>query len=427
LAVSTVHLAAGPNFVLDDWFNLAAGPDPQSLLGVDSSLASSRPGLLVAYGLTFGVLGNHPAGYAVVLAMIGAATALTFHSVLRRVVSRQLARTTAAIWVLVPNHMSLEVWPSTVMISLSLLCVLLGARLALASAPSIWHRAGAIALFAAATLLYEASLPVICVGVVALPWLAEGRVRVGFVAAGWATQAAVLGWIVLHWHPAKSRHGLISFTKLLPAHFGDGVVGSGPVSVVLLIAVVSSVLLIVPRELRHHRSLTLTPPLVAGFIVIVLGTIPFAFYLYAPYGPGDRVLYVTSIGSSLVLGTLATAAVRARRELALFGLLVTLGFVVSYRLDRSQAWNWAGDQGIEILAEIEQRHPTPPPETLVLGPRPVSRSGVTPFLDSSNIQGAIEILYPDSDASAVVVHDDAVFERADPDLRIDLEAIARRS
>jgi hypothetical protein len=404
---------AGPNFVLDDWFNLAAGPDPKSLLGVDSSLAASRPGLLVAYGLTFGVLGNHPAGYAVVLAMIGAATALTLQSVLRRVVSRPLAMTTATIWVLVPNHMSLEVWPSTVMISLSLLCVLLGARLALASAPSIWLRAGAIALFAAATLLYEASLPVICVGVVVLPWLAEGRVRVGFVAAGWATQAAVLGWIVLHWHPAKSRHGLVSFTKLLPAHFGDGVVGSGPVSAVLLIAVISSVLLIVHRELRHHRSLTLT--------------IPFAFYLYAPYGPGDRVLYVTSIGSSLVLGTLATAAVRARRELALFGLVVTLGFVVSHRLDQSQAWNWAGDQGIEILGEIEQRHPTPPPDTLVLGPRPVSRSGVTPFLDSSNIQGAIEILYPGSDASAVVVHDDAVFERADPDLRIDLEAIARRS
>ena len=125
------HSVSGVGYVLDDWFAVghatfdgawsAAGPDQWR----------ARPGAGVTYGIVFGLLRDHPGVAVALLGALTTATAVAFWSLLRRFAPERLATVAAVLWIVQPNHVSLEVWISAVNISVSLLLVVVGARVML--------------------------------------------------------------------------------------------------------------------------------------------------------------------------------------------------------------------------------------------------------------------------------------------------------
>ncbi|MEZ5230841.1 MAG: hypothetical protein R2710_30455 [Acidimicrobiales bacterium] len=182
------------------------------------------------------------------------------------------------------------------------------------------------------------------------------------------------------------------------------------------------------RPLGQDRSGTTEPLFISivgvALAVVALGALPFTFYFYTTQGPGDRVLYLSSIASSVILGALFERALQARRETAMAVLAPLLLVVGVQRWDKAADWDWAGDEGVAILSTIHDRFPAPPTGAIVIGPEPVSRGNLAPFVDHSNIRGAMAVLYPGAGVDAYVAHDRASFEQFEEQYRFDLVAIA---
>ncbi len=423
LLVTSVHLALGPNFILDDWYNVAYGVDPAQPWGVDLGLADARPGLLAAYGLTFGVFGNHPVPHFVVLSLLNAASAALLFDVVGRFASQRLAAIAAVVWVVSPNHMAIEAWPSTSMIGASLVLALLGVSRIARDEPSRRSDVIAVVAFTVSSAMYEASIPVIALATVALPWIVRGRPRYGLVTAVGAGQLAVAGWILLNWHPAKSQQEMASLASLLPAHFGDGLVGNGIIGAIVMAAALVGATLVANAAGRRRIASTPLPLIAAGAAIIAAGTVPFLFYFYSPYGPGDRVLYISAIGSTLIIATVLDTMIQHRKAVGLGATASLLVLMGAFRWEQSRAWDWAGDQGILVMNEIEERHPNGLPDRIAVGPVPVDRLRIAPFLDSSNVQGAINVYFPGTDARAFMTHNDEDFATFDRDAQFDIFTI----
>ncbi len=287
LLASLLYAVLGTGYVLDDWFTLryvqfdgawaAAGPEQHT----------ARPGAAVVYAVVFG-MGQHPLVVLVIQAVIGAATAALLVVVFRAYFPATLALGAALLWVVLPNHTSLEVWASATNIAL---CVLLAvAATALLRSPQRVVQGLALVLFAAAALCYEAVIPLAAVLILVVPWVRRGRPDWPLVAAGALTQGAVALWIVAHWHPAKHvASGFADLSQVLGAHFGWGIAPDGPVASILLLAGLAGTGVAVARVALPSLRSAAGPgerAVVTGWTVIVLGTIPFAKYLYVPLGRG---------------------------------------------------------------------------------------------------------------------------------------------
>src|SRR6185295_18700822 len=132
------------------------------------------------------------------------------------------------LWLVLPNHTSLEVWASAANITLSVLLLVAGCFLLSADPLRRGGVVGAAMLFAASALCYEATVPCAALAAFALPWFVARRIRWdAVVACGVATGLAAL-WIVSHWHPAKSvSHHMADLSQMLGAHLGWGIVPDG--------------------------------------------------------------------------------------------------------------------------------------------------------------------------------------------------------
>ena len=285
LLASGLHALLGPGFVLDDWFTLRNAAFTGAWSSAGAVQQTARPGAAVVYALVFGVIGPHPLLALAVLAAIGAATAALLVVLLRSFFPEAIAVGAAFLWVVLPNHISLEVWASAANISLSVLLVV-GAGVAMVRPGR--ERWLCVPLLVAAALCYEAVIPVAAVLVVVGPWRVRGRIDRSLVVGSAVGLGGVALWIVTHWHPDKHVASTTAdLSQAVAGHLGWGIAPDGPVaSLLLVVGLLGGCVALVRLALPSLRR-SAGPPEVAvltGVAVIVLGTVPFARYLYAPLG-----------------------------------------------------------------------------------------------------------------------------------------------
>ncbi len=125
---------------------------------------------------------------------IGVATAVVLVHLLRRFFPPGLALVATLLWVLLPNHTSLEVWASATNIALCVLLTVVATDLLCAGDRRVqWV---AVPVFAAAGLCYEAVLPLAAVAILVVPWVRRGRPDWRLVGGGAVALGAVAVWIV---------------------------------------------------------------------------------------------------------------------------------------------------------------------------------------------------------------------------------------
>ena len=315
----------------------------------------------------FGLIGRHPLAILVVDVALVALAAVLLDVLLRRLgVEDRLALAAAALWIVVPNHTSMLHWATATPITLALVLLLLGGL-------ALTHERDAAAafLFGASALTYEATAPAAVALVIAVP-LMQRRPWRSAVAWGAAVLVPCGAWVALH-VPSEKDAGLSRWAdlSLVPqAHLGWGVFPDGPAATVLGLTALVLVALWCRRE----------PLIVAGLVVIGLGTIPFVRYFYEPLGAGDRVNVVAAVGTALLWVGLLSRFPRAVG----FGVVAVMA-VAGWQ--RSMAWADAADDARDVLASLP---PSPVHETLRLDRTPV-RQNVTAFADRSNIEGAVQL------------------------------------
>lgn len=423
LLVGAVHVAMGPNFVLDDWFTVfeADQHGPWGAAGGEQSLA--RPGAWLVYALTFGLIGPHPLPILLVQIAVGVATAITLFLLFRRLVAPAAAGAIVVTWLVLPNHMSLEVWASALNISVALLLLALGFLLIARPRPSALQQVGAVGALVASGLSYEATYPVAGLGLICIPVLCTGSVNWRLVLGGGVALGVAGGWMLLHWHPAKTTgEGLADLSQVLPAHFGWGVLPGGVVAQVVGLLIVVGTIVVLGRLVQPRPRAGADRGdwlVVAGVTVLVVGTLPFVTYFYAPLGAGDRFNVISAVGGAMVVVGLACVGSRVSRGLAIGGLVVFVMLAGVARIQRAQLWDRAGDDAVAIIDGITQRWERPP-ERIVIGPEPIEVDNVVAFLDRSNIQPALRVAYGDPSVQAFVSQDPTTFADVPEEYRFDI-------
>lgn len=427
MVIGAWYARGGAGYVLDDFYTLGNARVHGALGAYGHGLFLSRPGAGLLYALLFGTLGGHPLAGLAFMTAVGAATAVLLYSLLARLVRWELAAAVAAMWVVLPNHSSLEYWQSAAPLGVSVALVLAGATLLARPCPRARAWALAVGLFLAASLTYEAVLPIAALLTLLAPLLAGGRVRIRpLVLAGAAFAAAAL-YLLANRNDLKQVD--TEFGRLrqaLPAHFGWGIVRAGPLASILLALALSGVSVCLARLiLPSYRSSTgLGERMVAaGVVVIALGVLPFAAYSYAPLGAGDRFNLVSAVGGALTWVGLGTALWRWR-ALVVTAACALVVLSLAARAERIGTWTTAAADAKRIQQELRVRYPRPPAGPIVLGPAPVQRMNVAAYLDQSNVLGMLQYLFG-QDVAGGITYSRADYDRYPDSLRVDIWALSR--
>jgi len=429
LAVGVVagYAVAGTNFVLDDWFTLRNAHFDGAWGAAGDTQRVARPGAWITYALVFGAIGRHPLPVLLLQGAVTLATAVAFFALLRRLVRESLAGLATALWLILPNHTSLEVWASAANIALSVLLLVAGCLVLTSVRLGTWRLVVVAALFAGSVLSYEATLPVAATAAVALPWIVARRIRWDAVVAAAIGLGASAVWIVAHWNPAKDvSDEVVDLSQILGAHLGWGIAPEGVVADALLLAGLLGTAVALGRlVLPSWRPAAGSEEwiVLAGVVVVVLGTLPFAFYLYAPLGAGDRFNAVSSLGGALIWAGLLGLVWRAHRGLAAAGLVVLAGAALVARVERVMVWHKAGSDAVAILDGVHATIPDPD-GTIVIGPHPIQEDNVAAFLDQSNINAAVQLEYDDPGVRGGLSFSPEQFDQVPVHLRFDIRDVS---
>ena len=126
----------------------------------------------------------------------------------------------------------------------------------------------------------------------------------------------------------------------------------------------------------------------AGITTIVVGTLPFVRYFYAPLGTGDRVNVVAGVGTALLwTGLGAWLARRIPRPMIVTVATAVVVAMGAAAWQGSMAWADAADDASRILDELP---PIEPGDTVTVA-RPPVRRNVAAFADRSNLVGAVQL------------------------------------
>lgn len=419
VGVALPYALMGVGFVLDDWLVLALAHFDGALGAPGRLTWLNRPGQGAVYAVTFGLIGDHPLVHYIFQVALSAVTAILLHKLLLRFLSRGQALGIAALWVVVPNHGSLIRWPSASMILVALALLLVGGLLLTRPDPDVRADVAAGVLITASVLCYEAMAPAAVAVALALPRLASGRWRWRASAMGCAGAVAALGWVLLHFNPAKAGLDVtLNVTHIFPAHFGWGIAPPPALSAVTALFGVAGLLVLAVRAVGlGGRERKVDWLFLSGIALIGLGTAPFLRYFYAPVGAGDRVNVVAGVGTALCWYALGRLCWEWRRPVAAAAGGVVLLSMVAAGLEGDRTWSRAAREGQRILAALPE---TTPKGTIVVGPRPVQIRNVASFLDRTNIEYAVQLRLDDRTAKARMSWDDADFGSVPPELRIDV-------
>lgn len=426
LVVTVPHLLLGPNFVLDDWYVLNEAEVHGAWNASFEGLREARPGTIVVYGLSYGLIGDHPLVFFLVLSLVNAAVAVMLYLALRRMLPLGISLATTVLWLLLPIHTSLEVWAVVIIVSVSLLFLLTGVWVLAVPGPTPLRVGVAMACFVASALCYEGSILPAAAACVLVPVVVERRLRWTVIAVGAACLGAVALWLVTHWHTVKSVNHRIDLSPMFPAHFGWGVMPEGPLASIsmagALLGICVALVRLASPSFRGSTGLG-ERVTVAGALLTCVGTASFALYIYEPLGAGDRINYVSSIGAALVFVGIGTMLWRYRPIVIAAAVVLVAGTIV-VRVERTVLWNRAGNDALTILDAVQQRWPEPPDQQIVLGPRAVVEQNIAAFLDVSNIDAAVQYRYRNPAVRATISGSADAFSRVPPERRLDIRPLS---
>ena len=322
--------------------------------------------------------------------------ALLLRATLARFLSPGLATAAALVWLWLPNHGSLLHWTTATAITAALV-LLLGGLLLLDDER---HVAAAL-LLGASVLTYEATVPAALLGLVVVPTLRR-RPWIRPALVGAAVLVPVGMWMLAN-VPEVKDEGLRRTADLglvIPAHVGWGVLPDGPVAT-FVGAVACVVVTLLAADAARRRTLDVEAAMVAsGVATIVVGTIPFVRYFYAPLGAGDRVNVVAGVGTALLwtgLGAWLARRLPRPASVGLVALVLTAMGVASWQ--GSMAWADAADDAARVLRALPALEPG---DSVQVAPTPVRRN-VAAFADPSNLVGAVQLEAGTRDVDASLV------------------------
>ena len=415
------YAIAGPALFRDDWFTIRNAELDSWWMAAGSSQWRARPVGAAIYAVTFGLVGQRPLVHYVLASAVVIGIALLLYVLSARYLGRLVALGVAFTWLLLPNHTSLEMWPSALNIAVAVLLTLVGIeRLTHPGARRRDEWLAAVA-FAVGLLAYEAVGPASVVAVLAVGATRPRRRRVATALPSLVLLGLAGLWMLANWHPEKKGlEATLDPWFVVPGHFGYSIVGDAqPASAVVPVAVLVASVLALHRLLTRDRTPSTSwvePTLLIGWSLIALGTLPFIRYFYAPIGFGDRVTAVSGLGGALVL--VATVAVLARWWIGLGVLFAGVLFVgmLIQRTSMVMAYATAADDSRRIFDAIEARWPEPPDHPVVFGPAVVDRH-VRAF---EPMEFPVQVLYGTQDVEVRTIADPAAFDRQPEDRRLDL-------
>lgn len=425
VVISLPYAFMGPGFFIDDWFALrtarfegwymAAGPDQWR----------ARPGAGATYAATFGLLGHRPLAHYVIATCLVALTAVLIFVVFERLTGRSAALLLAGLWVVIPNHTSLQMWPSAMNISFALVLVLAGLAFALHRTPSVGGDLLVGLLLGAGVLFYEAVAPAGLLGVayIGLRLRSDAAERWRLVVVGAGAIGASCAWMLLNWPAEKSPKTWISVSQIVPAHVGYGVFGTTPTGRLIALGVLVGFAVVIGRAVlgRGWHDDRAGRLIVFGAVIVIAGALPFIRYFYAPVGFGDRVMVVSAIGGASMLAGAALELRAAAPKLALVVIPLCLVSALHWRSVLVTDYAAAADQSRAVLEDVRSRFPEPPKDPLLFRVEPDFENNIGPFLQ---MNWPIEWLYDDPAVTAETTDDDAVFEQFEPRRRFDVRSYA---
>ncbi len=359
LVLAVPNLIRGPVLLADDYVWLRNAM-VHGWLGAGGPRTYSRPFAMMGANLTFGLIGPHPLPLYLVQIVLWALAALAVLGLLRRVLPAHLALLVTVVWLLLPNHLSLEYWLSTSGAWSAIAACAYGLSKIIDDTRRDRVPWVGIALVTAGMLFYEVTALVAFAGVVLLPWLLTGRFQRRTAAIGVTALLLATAWS-LGWnssYPGSSTTWLPG-EILLTGTLSSGLFPFGgpgrALSFALVLCVVAVAVGLLRRKRRRPRRGELM--VLAGAGVICCGVAPQVHLLTSFYGTQDRSNTVTSIGLAVLLVGLALVVLRpvgdrtARRVIgvSLFAALAVLG--AGIRATQGRIYH---AQGVQAAAAIRR-------------------------------------------------------------------------
>jgi hypothetical protein len=393
---------SGPSFHADDFLFLN-NAHFDGVFRAAEGRQLGRPGALLTYDLTFGLLGQHPLAIYFFQVGLWIAAAVSVLFALRRFLPSATALAVALVWLVVPSHTALEHWASTTQALLALCLLAIGVcAVARAADRGTSGWAGAVAL-AAAVASYEVTAAMALVTIFAVPWLRQRRIRWGIVARGSIAIGIPLIWASTHRvYTVSSGH--IALGLVLPAHLSLGLepfsTGSRLLTAVALVGVLLALIRILSPRLRG-QSTESEVLAVAGLTVIIIGVLPLIAFASNFYGMDDRLTVVSGVGAAMIWVGIVGMAARAVQTHAatVIATLFLIALVIPVRIQENRDWV---DTGRAATVEIRRLAILVQTSPVIEVPGPLASVGwVTGLHNGWNATAATQLLLGRRD---VVVH-----------------------
>lgn len=423
-AIAIGYLVLGTGPVLDDWFGLRNAHFDGALRAAGSDQIHARPVAALVYAFVFGVLGRSTVATVLLMALVNAGSALLLARLLRRVCEPAVALAAAWLWLVLPTTTSIEAWASASNISLGLAAAL-GSIALVDHPPTARWGTGPVALAACglvaavAVLSYEAMLVLVVGGVAAVSIKVADRSARRRAAAALVGAVGAFAWTVINWHPRKDVTSIWGdVTQVLSANLGPGVASGLAWIVIGFPVLVVSGFALLPSWRPQVRSVL--GLIVVGWATLVVGTLPFVKYTYAPVGAGDRVNVISSLGGAALVAATCWVVAR-RRPLALMATCVAVALVsLPTRVTEMRPWGQSARDGATIIDAVAATRGSPGP--VVVGPELVDHGGVTAMQLPYITEAAVQLALDEPEARGTLTTSVSEFEAADG-TRIDLRQV----
>lgn len=333
VALALPYLIRGPVFLADDYVWLR-NAHFNGWLSAGGHRMYGRPGALLTYDITFGLLGPHPLPIFLAQVVLWLAAALAIFGLLRRLVSPRVASAVTLVWLVLPNHTSLERWLSTSQAWVALALVAFGISLLIDDTRRERLPWRGIALVAVSVLFYEMTAALALVAVVLVPWLLTGRLQRRTSLIGIAAIAGPTIWALasMSAYPGAAAAAWIDPTTIIP---GTLALGLDPrwvtgMAVASVLAAVGAGVLLRGAATRFRRTTQPEWLVLAGLALCLLGVIPQLKLHTDFYGMYDRSNTISGVGAAMVLVGVAWLAGRllAGRTRQVIAVAALVAFVV---------------------------------------------------------------------------------------------------
>lgn len=406
--VTVPYLLAGPQLLADDWFWLRnAAFDGWWHAG--GGRVDGRPGgqLMAAFG--FGLIGAHPLVLVLALLAFRVAAVVSLRRALASFLDAPIALAIVLVWIVVPNHLALEMWSSSLGAPFALALLAEGiTQLARGykpgAGPDRLRLAFGYVLLAGSVAFYELTAAVALLAVGVVPLLLRRRVTVRASVVGIVVVGLPLTWAVLNvsvYDPSKS--GRLDPVVALRAQLSLGLAPVGLqarlVGLLLAVSVTAAALRILSPRLRP-RSGVADQLVLGGAALVALGVAPLVRLRTNFQGLDDRLSAVSSIGVAMILVGGALMLARSvpawSRAIQVALILGLLALAVPVRAQRTHDLVRAGQEAVAVHRQLAAR--VAAGELVHL----TSMPAIVDHYQGSNPTAAVQLLLHDRNAGVTI-------------------------